>query len=327
MRYISVREAAKQWDISERRVRILCAEGRVEGAERSGWAWNIPSGTPKPGDGRALRHIKNIELRPGMQNFQPLDAALKRFEEQATTQTERLLKEAWSRMVQALIRCAFATDDHLLSVASVQQVCSRTHASKLSFDDHVLILNFKTICDDALKKFGFGSIEKTQIRYTTEICTDQMLKALHRELLHGLEVEDAGVYRDELIPAGGAFSSDTKLYPVSQQMETLFVQYDRDWSALHPLVRGVFFFGELMRISPFSSYNGCMAWLALTGELLAAGYPPAVFDVTRLQELKAALSLTLRRGNYHGVVRMIEDSVMSELHKLTELCIQDIKSL
>ncbi|NLA98591.1 MAG: cell filamentation protein Fic, partial [Spirochaetales bacterium] len=29
--YISAKEAAKKWGISERRVRILCSEGRVDG--------------------------------------------------------------------------------------------------------------------------------------------------------------------------------------------------------------------------------------------------------------------------------------------------------
>ena len=63
--YISAKEAAKKWGISERRVRILCSEGRVDGVLRTSWAWNIPADAPKPGDGRHLRHMKNHDLRIG----------------------------------------------------------------------------------------------------------------------------------------------------------------------------------------------------------------------------------------------------------------------
>ena len=52
MDYITAAEAARRWDVSERRVQRLCAEGRVPGAERFGRAWRIPAGAPKPADPR-----------------------------------------------------------------------------------------------------------------------------------------------------------------------------------------------------------------------------------------------------------------------------------
>ena len=42
MDYISVREAAIKWDISERRVQKLCQEGRIKGQQRMGHMWLIP---------------------------------------------------------------------------------------------------------------------------------------------------------------------------------------------------------------------------------------------------------------------------------------------
>ena len=42
MRYISVTEIAKTWDVSERSVRNYCAQGRVNGAFLTGKTWNIP---------------------------------------------------------------------------------------------------------------------------------------------------------------------------------------------------------------------------------------------------------------------------------------------
>ncbi len=48
MRYLSVAEIAKKWNISERSVRNYCAHGRVQGAFLTGKAWNIPENAEKP---------------------------------------------------------------------------------------------------------------------------------------------------------------------------------------------------------------------------------------------------------------------------------------
>lgn len=48
MRYLSVTEIAKKWNISERSVRNYCAHGRVNGAFLTGKTWNIPENSEKP---------------------------------------------------------------------------------------------------------------------------------------------------------------------------------------------------------------------------------------------------------------------------------------
>ena len=48
MRYLSVTETAKKWNVSERSVRNYCAHGRVESAFLSGKTWNIPENAEKP---------------------------------------------------------------------------------------------------------------------------------------------------------------------------------------------------------------------------------------------------------------------------------------
>ena len=50
--YMTVKQAAEKWEISDRRVRILCAEGKVSGVIREGRRWMIPADTRKPADGR-----------------------------------------------------------------------------------------------------------------------------------------------------------------------------------------------------------------------------------------------------------------------------------
>jgi Fic family protein len=48
MRYLSVAEIAKKWNVSERSVRNYCAQGRVNGAFLTGKTWNIPENAKKP---------------------------------------------------------------------------------------------------------------------------------------------------------------------------------------------------------------------------------------------------------------------------------------
>lgn len=48
MRYLSVAETAKRWNMSERSVRNYCAQGRVIGAFLTGKTWNIPENSEKP---------------------------------------------------------------------------------------------------------------------------------------------------------------------------------------------------------------------------------------------------------------------------------------
>lgn len=50
--YMSAKQAAEKWEISDRRVRILCLEGKIPGVIREGRRWKIPENAKKPKDGR-----------------------------------------------------------------------------------------------------------------------------------------------------------------------------------------------------------------------------------------------------------------------------------
>lgn len=76
MDYITIREAAEKWGVSERRINQYCTEGRIPGAERFGGSWAIPADAEKPGDPRKRKTQaappsaeKTPELFPG---FMPL---------------------------------------------------------------------------------------------------------------------------------------------------------------------------------------------------------------------------------------------------------------
>ena len=55
--YMSVREAAERWDITERQVQKLCAEGRIYDVTRFSNTWAIPENAPKP--------TRTVPVKPG----------------------------------------------------------------------------------------------------------------------------------------------------------------------------------------------------------------------------------------------------------------------
>lgn len=52
MNYLSVAQTAEKWNMTPRRVQVLCNEGRIEGAQRVGNVWTIPENADKPADAR-----------------------------------------------------------------------------------------------------------------------------------------------------------------------------------------------------------------------------------------------------------------------------------
>ena len=63
MEFMSAREAADKWGISQRRVAVLCSENRIANATMVGNMWIIPTTAEKPIDARSVRYIKSDEKR------------------------------------------------------------------------------------------------------------------------------------------------------------------------------------------------------------------------------------------------------------------------
>ena len=68
MEYLTVKEIAEKWGISERRseerLQTMCKEGMVEGSKRFGRSWAIPEDAVKPVD----RRIKSGKYMKGKKN-------------------------------------------------------------------------------------------------------------------------------------------------------------------------------------------------------------------------------------------------------------------
>lgn len=61
MEFMTASQAAQIWKISQRRVQILCAEGRIPGVFKLGEVWAIPVTSSKPCDSRIKRKKEQPE--------------------------------------------------------------------------------------------------------------------------------------------------------------------------------------------------------------------------------------------------------------------------
>ena len=72
MNFCSVKETAEIWGVSERFVRKLCKEGRIENAICDENTWLIPSGIEKPG---RKKYERKTEEKPSIRTFQNMQNA------------------------------------------------------------------------------------------------------------------------------------------------------------------------------------------------------------------------------------------------------------
>ena len=48
MEFITIKQAAEKWDLTPRRVQMLCKKGKINGAQKWGNTWQIPSEATLP---------------------------------------------------------------------------------------------------------------------------------------------------------------------------------------------------------------------------------------------------------------------------------------
>ncbi len=61
MEYLTTTEMSEIWDISPRRIAILCAQGRIDSVVKKGKTWLISSDAQKPNDARR-KEQRDVEL-------------------------------------------------------------------------------------------------------------------------------------------------------------------------------------------------------------------------------------------------------------------------
>lgn len=99
--FISAKEAAEKWNISQRRVSILCSENRITGAMMVGNMWIIPSNAEKPIDKRTVRYekSKSVTLKPFVKWVGGKSQLVEQIEKMLPTDGEKVLTKYAEPMV------------------------------------------------------------------------------------------------------------------------------------------------------------------------------------------------------------------------------------
>lgn len=288
MKYIDVSQAAKKWGLSDRRIRYLCNEGRIDGAIKMGWSWTIPEDTPRPRDGRVLRHFKNMDIRPGgvdvdrlleMQIMHPVSVALKKDKRMNAIITTNLLY-------------LFDKEKIIIDEKDIRRILSGRIVASLSLEIHLLIVNFRSVLLSLIDK--------------REPWTDKDFRMTYSRLMQGIDDMGSLSYRDGYSLREVRGKDKVR---VDVQMETLLTQYE-SWKNLNSLVSAVMLYGEMERISPFEKYPSFFSFLVLSGELLRGNILPPSFALGDKAEFDASYFIALKRGNYRDFTSFIESRVI-----------------
>lgn len=295
MKYISVTEASKRWGITDRRIRILCNEGRIDGAIRLGWSWTIPDDTPKPRDGRVLRRFKNLDIRPGTVDVALLDNLVA-----AHPITSEIAEgEGYKRLIQSSITALLSFIDEPIESKDIERIYNGELSADLSLSEHMLLMDFRSLMISILSQ--------------KEKWCEKDVKEIYIRLMQGIDDLGSPFYRKGFTRYP---LKDNEKIRVDVQMETLFSQYEGSWKNLNGLISGVLLFGELLRIEPFEKYSDLLSYLILSGELTRKGLLPPYLTSDSIDELKASFSLALKRGNYQNFTSFIERAVIRSYKEL-----------
>lgn len=283
MQYMDVNTAAQKWGITGRRVRILCNDGRIDGAVRNGWSWLIPSDSPKPGDGRVLRRFRNLDIRPGFVDIEALEEAKNEIN---TVEC----RNKFVSMLSTTISFLFLNEGKEISPMDVAVVLEGKLCYSLSLQEHLLIVNFTSILKSLFHnkdKWNGGKLREVYVR-----------------LMQGIEETD-GEYDREFVS-----NKEEDPITVVAAMETTLKQYEDSWSLLHPVSSSSILSGEIMRISPYSKAMPFFFYLVMAGELLRGGILPPLAEYSLIPECKAAYSLVYGKGIYTDLTSLTERMIL-----------------
>lgn len=248
--YMTVKQAAKKWGISDRRIRTLCAEGKISGVTREGRSWLIPTDARKPQDGRfktteSLLDIidrKKIEL----DSRRPLTDG----------EIERLMEEFTVEYTYN----SNAIEGNTLTLRETDMVLSGLTIAQKPLKDHIEAVGHKEAFE-----FIQGLI-KDQVPLSESI-----IKQIHYLVLADKK-DDRGVYRKVPVRIMGAKHESVQPYLIQPKMEQLLESYIN--STEHIIPRLARFHIEFEGIHPFIDGNGRTGRLLVNMELMKAGYPP-----------------------------------------------------
>lgn len=250
MMFISVKQAAEKWGISDRRVRILCSEGKIPGVIREGRSWKIPADTRKPEDGRYKASEGLLEMidrkKTELDSRRPLSEG----------EVERLTEE----FVIEYTYNSNAIEGNTLTLRETDLVLRGLTIDRKPLKDHMEAIGHK-------EAFYFvQDLVKERVPLS-----ESVIKQIHYLVLADKK-DDRGVYRRVPVRIMGAKHEPAQPYLIQPKMEQLLEDYRN--STEHIISRLARFHIEFEGIHPFIDGNGRTGRLLVNLELMKAGYPP-----------------------------------------------------
>ncbi len=293
MEYKSVAQMAEQWGISERRVRILCQQGKITGVIRRGRTWLIPSNEEKPIDGRTLRYQRNNS--PYAELFSKVDAAVDAYRHRPLTQGEsdRIRKEF-------LIKFAYssnAIEGNTLTLQETALVLDGIVIDKKPLKDHMDIVGHRD---------AFLYVENLVNNNT--LFTERVIKQIHTLVLMD-KPKDRGIYR--LIPVENRKLSHVLSDPtfIPEQMKSLVAEFTANHK-LHPIERAALFHLKFESIHPFIDGNGRTGRLILNLMLMQAGYKPIAIGPDELTNYQNAINAYHQYNDTNAMIKVIANKLI-----------------
>jgi len=307
MEYMTTREAEEKWNISERRIRQLLGEGRIEGAVKVGSTWNIPKDAIKPTDKRVLRPDNN-EFIINLDNdyFNEVDNLKKELDSKRPIPKETLksLKESinleWTYNSNGI-------EGNTLTLRETQVVLEGITVGGKTITEHLEAINHEKAIlylDDLVK-------DKQPI-------TEWNIKNIHQLILKEIDNENAGRYRKENVTIKGATHIPPDFVKIPELMEKLILNYET-WNKYHPIIRSTLLHGELVKIHPFVDGNGRTSRLIMNLDLMNHGYNPIIIKKENRLEYYEVLDKAHTTGDYTDFIKLINKLEIEILKKYLKL--------
>lgn len=248
--FITVKQAAEKWGVSDRRIRALCSEGKIPGVYREGRSWKIPVDAVKPADGR-YKSKESILLqidrkKSELDSRRPLTAG----------EVERLNEE----FIVEYTYNSNAIEGNTLTLRETDLVLRGLTIDRKPLKDHIEAVGHK-------EAFEFVS----ELVKNNVPLSESIIKQVHYLVLADKK-DDRGVYRRVPVRIMGAQHEPVQPYLIAPKMEQLLRYYAE--SKEHIVTKLARFHIEFEGIHPFIDGNGRTGRLLVNLELMKAGYPP-----------------------------------------------------
>lgn len=307
MEFMTTKEAVKKWNISERRIRQLLQDGRIEGAVKNGNSWNIPVDAIKPVDKRVIKPDSKefiIDLEDNY--FNEVDELKKALDGKRPMpkETLRSLEESinleWTYNSNGI-------EGNTLTLRETQVVLEGITVGGKSIKEHLEAINHEKAIlylNDLVKE--------------SNPITEWNIKSIHQLVLKDIDDENAGRYRRENVTIKGAIHIPPDYLKVPELMEKLILS-NENWKEFHPIIQAALLHGELVKIHPFVDGNGRTSRLLMNLDLMNHGYNPVVIKKEDRLEYYEALDKAHTTGDYTDFVKLITRLEIVMIKKYLEL--------